>query len=187
MKKYNIIYADPPWHYNDKRNKHPRLCGGAAAHYQTIKTKDLCRIPVQYICEDNCILFMWTTFPCLKDALEVMKAWGFKYKTLGFSWIKTNRKNGKPFFGIGYYSKSNCEVCLIGIKGRLKPVSNKVSSVVISPRQEHSKKPDCVRERIVELMGDLPRVELFARQTTEGWDCIGDGIDNRDIREVLNG
>jgi site-specific DNA-methyltransferase (adenine-specific) len=134
MKKYKIIYADPPWAYKDKRDKHPRLCGGASAHYDTMSIADIKALPIQNIAAEDCMLFLWATFPNLQEALDLIKAWGFKYKTLGFSWIKTNSKNGKPFFGIGYYTKSNCEVCLIGVKGKPIKKSNKVSSVVIAPR-----------------------------------------------------
>jgi len=177
-KKYQIIYADPPWHYNDKRNKHPRLCGGALVHYNTMKIDEIKKMPINKISAENCMLFMWATFPNLQEALDVIKAWGFKYKTLGFSWIKTNKKNGKPFFGIGYYTKSNCEVCLIGVKGKPIIQSNYISSVVIEPREGHSKKPNKVKSKIVELCGDLPRIELFARQKTEGWDVWGNEINN---------
>lgn len=177
-KKYNIIYADPPWSYRDKRDKHPRLCGGASAHYNTMTIEEIKNLPVNKLADDNCMLFIWVTFPNLQEGLDVIKAWGFTYKTLGFSWIKTNKKNGKPFFGIGYYTKSNCEVCLIGVKGKPIVVSNKVSSVIIAPREEHSKKPDIVRDKIVELCGDLPRIELFARQKTEGWDVWGNEVES---------
>jgi len=138
--------------------------------------EEIKNLPINKLADDNCMLFIWVTFPNLQEGLDVIKAWGFTYKTLGFSWIKTNKKNGKPFFGIGYYTKSNCEVCLIGVKGKPIVVSNKVSSVIIAPREEHSKKPDIVRDKIVELCGDLPRIELFARQKAEGWDCWGDEI-----------
>ena len=175
-KKYSVIYADPPWSYRDKRDKHPRLCGGARVHYDVMNTSDVKALPVASIADNNCMLFLWATFPNLPDAIEVMKAWGFKYKTLGFSWIKTNRKSGTPFFGIGYYTKSNCEVCLIGVKGKPIKESNSVSSVVIEPIEGHSKKPDCVRDRIVTLCGDVPRIELFARQRVEGWDAWGDEV-----------
>ena len=177
-KKYNIIYADPPWSYRDKRDKHPRLCGGASAHYNTMTVEEIKNLPVNKLADDNCMLFIWVTFPNLQEGLDVIKTWGFTYKTLGFSWIKTNKKNGKPFFGIGYYTKSNCEVCLIGVKGKPIVVSNKVSSVIIAPREEHSKKPDIVRDKIVELCGDLPRIELFARQKTEGWDVWGNEVES---------
>ncbi len=170
---YEVIYADPPWEYKDKRNKHPRLCGGALVHYKTMPLKEIKALPISNISSKNSMLFLWATFPNLREALEVIEAWGFKYKTLGFSWIKTNKRNGKPFFGIGHYTKSNCEVCLIGIKGKPKIMSNYVSSVVISPREEHSKKPDIIRERIVELCGNVSRIELFARKNIDGWDAWG--------------
>ena len=178
IKKYKIIYADPPWSYRDKRDKHPRLCGGASVHYNTMNIEDIKSLPISELADDNSILFLWITFPNLQEGLDVIKAWGFIYKTLGFSWIKTNKNNGKPFFGIGYYTKSNCEVCLIGVKGKPPKASNSVSSVLISPREEHSKKPDVVRDKIVELCGDLPRVELFARQKVEGWDSWGNEIES---------
>ena len=110
------------------------------------------------------------------------------YKTLGFSWIKLNSKNQHPFFGVGYYTKSNCEVCLLGIKGKMKPISNKVSSVILSPRREHSRKPDEIRNKIVELFGDLPRIELFAREKANGWDSWGDEIESDlKIEDYKNG
>ena len=176
MKKYNIIYADPPWSYKDKRDKHPRMCGGAISHYNTMSIEQIKSLPIKELAADNCMLFLWVTFPNLQEGLDVIKACGFTYKTLGFSWIKTNKNNGKPFFGIGYYTKSNCEVCLIGVKGKPIKVSNSVSSVIISPRQEHSKKPDQIRDKIVELCGDVPRIELFARQKAEGWDVWGNEV-----------
>ena len=168
-KKYSIIYADPPWRYQH------RGCEGAAdRYYETMSIEELGKLPISRIADKNCVLFLWMTFPKLEEQLPLFGLWGFRYITLGFSWIKTNAKDGRPFFGIGYYAKSNCEVCLMGLKGKMKPISNKVSSCIISPRREHSRKPDEVRERIVELFGDKPRIELFARQTVEGWDCWGD-------------
>jgi len=136
----------------------------------------LCKLPVHKLAKDNCMLFLWATFPNLPEALHLIQAWEFTYKTLGFSWIKTNKKNGKPFFGIGYYTKSNCEICLIGVKGKPIVASNKVSSVIIAPKERHSKKPDIVREKIVQLVGDLPRIELFAREKHKGWDVWGDEV-----------
>lgn len=174
MKKYSIIYADPPWSYRDRRKGY----GGAKDHYPTMKVDDICNLPIQKITAKNAALFLWVTFPNLPEGLKVMNSWGFKYKTLGFSWIKMNKKSKTPFFGMGYYTKSNCEICLLGIKGRMKPISNKVSSVIITPREEHSKKPDIVREKIVELFGDLPRIELFARQKTPGWDVWGNEVES---------
>ena len=141
-----------------------------------MKDEEIAALPVNKIADKNCALFLWTTFPLLDKQIRLFKQWGFTYKTLGFSWIKTNPKNGKPCFGVGYYAKSNCEVCLMGIKGRMTPISNKVSSCVISPRREHSRKPDEVRESIVELFGNIPRIELFAREQADGWDAWGNEI-----------
>ena len=172
-KKYNIIYADPAWSYKDKRDKHPRISGGASVHYNTMSVDEIKKLPVNEIADKNCMLFLWTTFPNLQEGLDVVKAWGFDYRTLGFSWIKLNKKNRKAFFGIGYYTKSNCECCLIGVKGKPIIVSNKVSSVVLSTRLNHSKKPPIIRDKIIELVGDLPRIELFARTKVHGWDVWG--------------
>lgn len=178
-KKYNIIYADPPWQYKDKRNGY-KMSGGAETHYKTMSIQELKKMggTINSIAAKDSILFMWVTFPNLIEALELIKTWGFIYKTLGFSWIKTNKKNKKPFFGIGFYTKSNCEVCLLAIKGKPSNLkkSNFVSSCIISDREEHSKKPDEVRIRINELVGDIPKIELFARQQVDGWDCWGDEV-----------
>ncbi len=177
-KKYNIIYADPPWKYRDKRKNpdsdRPAKYGGIS--YDVMDTKDICNLPINKIADENCMLFMWVTFPNLQIGLDVIKAWGFDYRTLGFSWIKLNKKNEKPFFGIGYYTKSNCECCLIGVKGKPIVVDNTISSVLMTPREGHSKKPDVVRDKIVQLCGDLPRIELFARERAEGWDSWGNEI-----------
>lgn len=174
-KKYNIIYADPPWEYGNKvfrKFRANKNAGSALYHYDTMKLDDIMNIPVNDIADENCILFMWATFPNLPQALEVIKVWGFEYKTLGFSWIKKNKDQGY-FFGIGHYTKSNCEVCLIAVKGKPKIISNKVSSVHVSTIEKHSKKPDAIREKIVQLCGDLPRIELFARTKIHGWDTWG--------------
>lgn len=178
-KKYNIIYADPPWSY--KKGTPFKKASGfkhVSDHYPTMTVNEIASLPVKELTSKDAALFLWVTFPNLKEGLYVMEQWGFKYKTLGFSWIKTNPKKGTPFFGIGYYTKSNCEVCLLGTKGHLKPVSNKVSSVIISPRRRHSQKPDEVRDKIVELFGDLPRLEMFARTTTPGWDVWGNEVES---------
>lgn len=175
-KKYNIIYADPPWKYNSKANHKTRFRGGACGHYNLMSMENIKLLPVPEIANDNCVLFLWATFPYLNEQIKLFEHWGFKYKTVGFVWVKTNKINRKPFFGVGYYAKSNAEICLMGIKGKMKPISNKVSSIIISPREIHSKKPDIVRDKIIELFGDLPRIELFARKLTKGWDVFGDQI-----------
>lgn len=178
MSKYNIIYADPPWKYNSRNNITTRFGGGVFNKYSLMTMEEIKSLPISNLAEENCVLFLWCTFPYLDEQIKLFDYWGFRYRTLGFSWIKTNSKNGKPFFGVGYYAKSNCEICLMGMKGQLKPISNKVSSVIISPRREHSKKPDEVRNKIVELFGDLPRIELFAREKVEGWASWGNEIES---------
>lgn len=178
-KKYNIIYADPPWSYGDVHTWH-KMGGGVARHYKTMSIKEIENLgsKIKSLAADDCLLFIWATFPNLEECLQIIDKWGFKYKTLGFSWIKTNKKNKKPCFGIGFYTKSNCEVCLIGVKGKPGNIiqSNKVSSVIISERREHSRKPDEARERITQLVGSVPKIELFARQAIEGWDCWGNEV-----------
>ena len=170
-KKYNIIYADPPWAYRNMGN----IQATANAHYNTMNQKDIESLPISQLAENNCILFLWATFPKLQEALDTIKAWGFEYKTVGFTWVKKN-KNGGNFFGVGWYTKSNAEICLIATKGKAPKVSNSISSIIESVREEHSKKPAIVREKIVEFSGDLPRIELFARQSVDGWDCWGNEV-----------
>ena len=180
-KKYKIIYADPPWSYRNMGN----IQGKANAHYSTMQQKDIEALPVEKITDDDCILFLWATFPKIQEALNTIKAWGFEYKTVGFVWIKKN-KNGGNFFGIGWYTKSNAEICLIGVKGKAPKKSNCVSSIIEAPVTKHSVKPPIVREKIVELCGDLPRIELFARKEDflfeskdwEGWDVWGNEVES---------
>ena len=180
--KYNIIYADPPWDYGDKKSYELKKNGSrsvygkrATGHYLTMKTEEICNLNISKLTDDNCVLFLWVTFPKIFEAEKIMKSWGFRYCTIGFNWIKTT-KNKKIFFGVGYYTKSNSEICLIGMKGQLKPISNSISSIVHYLKQEHSRKPAIIREKIVELFGDLPRIELFARKKNYGWDSWGNEI-----------
>lgn len=177
MKKYEIIYADPPWFYNARNNPDTKFSRGVHSYYPVMKTKEICELPVKEIADDNCALILWVTFPRLKDGLLVMESWGFRYVTVAFNWFKTNA-DGTPFFGIGYYSKSNTEIALLGVKGKMKPASNYVSQVIVSQKEQHSKKPDIVRTKIVELFGDIPRIELFAREKANGWDAWGNEIES---------
>lgn len=173
-KKYNIIYADPPWFYTGWRDGKKSV----ANHYNLMKTEEIVKMKntINSISEDNCILFIWVTFPCLIDGLNVIKEWGFKYKTCGFTWVKRNKKADTWFVGLGNWTRANAELCLIATKGKISRVSKKVSQIIDTHIEKHSKKPSIVREKIVELVGDLPRIELFARQTVEGWDCWGNEV-----------
>ncbi len=180
--KYNIIYADPPWTYRDKASSGKR---GVHYKYDLMSLADIKSLPISQISADNSILFLWVTFPLLKEGLEVIESWGFKYKTIGFNWVKKNKKSDSFFFGLGHYSRSNSELCLIGVRGKPKRLSASISSLVVDPIRKHSQKPDQVRDNIVKLMGDLPRVELFAREIHDGWDAIGNEIDGVCVKEAL--
>ena len=174
-KKYQIIYADPPWSYKDKARAGQR---GASFKYPTQEKEWLQKLPVPTIADTNCVLFMWVTMPMLPEGLELIKAWGFDYKTVAFTWVKRNKIQDSWFFGMGNWTRSNAELCLLGKKGNIKRIYAGISSIIDSSIQEHSKKPDIVRNKIIALMGDLPRIELFARRRTEGWDAWGNEILN---------
>lgn len=182
-KKYKIIYADPPWQYRVYSKKGQGR--SAENHYHTMNIKDIMALPVDKIADKDCILFLWITFPCLKEGIEVMERWGFKYKTCGFNWVKRNKKKNTYFMGLGFWTRSNSEVCLIGTKGQPKRVSKSVPQICDARIMEHSRKPAEIRERIVELCGELLRIELFARDKVKGWDSLGDEMDGKDIREAL--
>lgn len=197
-KKYQIVYADPPWSfktYSDKGKEKK----SADCHYKCMTIDDIYNLPVENISDDNCVLFLWVTFPLLKEGLETIKRWGFTYKTCGFNWAKKNKKADSYFIGLGYWTRSNSEICLLATKGKPSRISKGVRQVIETEEDfesfetefcdarimSHSKKPDEIRDRIVELCGDLPRIELFARNEFDGWDCIGDEIDGADIRDVV--
>lgn len=168
-KKYNIIYADPPWKYKTFSDRN--VCP-----YPIMKDEDIYKLPIQNIADDDCVLFMWVTFPKLLTGIKTIEEWGFTYKSLAFSWTKRNKKSQSWFWGMGFWTRQNTEICLLATKGHPKRKSSSVHCVIDTPIEEHSKKPDVVRERIVELLGDIPRIELFARQHAEGWDCWGNEV-----------
>ena len=120
---------------------------------------------------------MWATFPMLREALDVIEAWGFSYKTVAFNWVKQNRNGTGIFMGLGNWTRSNSEICLLATKGHPKRQAADIHQFIISPIEAHSKKPDETRDKIVALMGDRPRVELFARQTPPGWDVWGNEVE----------
>jgi len=181
-KKYQIILADPPWKYRDKLGSSSAKMGSCEYHYSTMSLEDICNLPVETICHNDCILFLWTTMPKLNECQRVIKSWGFKYKTCAFTWIKLNPRAKTIFKGIGRWVQGNAELCLLATKGKPKRISKSISQIVMADRSKHSKKPSEVRNRIVQLMGDLPRIELFARppkdllfedESYKGWDVWG--------------
>lgn len=142
-----------------------------------MKTEDIQNIPINEISADDCTLFLWVTMPCLEEGLELIKKWGFTYRTCAFNWVKRNKKSDSWFWGLGYWTRANPELCLLAAKGHPKRVSKSVHSVLDDRIMEHSRKPDEARKRIVQLMGDLPRIELFARQKADGWDTWGNEVE----------
>ena len=185
MTKFSIIYADPPWSYNSSMTGDR----GVLNHYNVMSLEDLKRLPIRDITEDDCVLFLWVTMPKLNVVFDVIEAWGFEYKTCAFNWTKMNKKSNTPFMGMGRWTRSNNELCLLATKGNPKRISAGVrmlletfeddkTDVLHSRVRDHSRKPDEVRDRIVELCGDLPRVELFAREVTPGWSVWGNEVDS---------
>jgi len=188
-KKYNIIYADPPWifdSYNDKWQMENNASRWIGQKYPLMDIKDIYDLDVNNIAEKDSVLFIWVTFPRLQEGLETIKKWGFEYKTNAFTWVKRNKKSNSWFWGMGYYTRSNAELCLLATKGNPLPrFSRKIHSVIDTPIEGHSKKPSIIRQKIVELFGDLPRIELFARppkdrlfedESFKGWDVWGNEV-----------
>lgn len=182
---YQIIYADCPWIYNARNNKNTKF--GLGMHrYSGMSLDKLCSYLIDNDIKvaDNAALFLWATCPKLYTpktpsvgyAGKVMESWGFRYATVGFTWAKTYPKKGTYFFGPGYYTASNVELCLLGIRGKMKPIDNTISQLVVSPISRHSEKPAEIHDLIVRLFGDLPRIELFARRYVDGWDATGDQL-----------
>lgn len=179
MKKYNVIYADPPWRFNSKKSG-GNMISGAAQHYQVMKTADIARIPVGELCADDCLLVMWYVGAMPEDAITVCNAWGFRLMNMnGFVWNKLT-KTGKPFFGMGYATRAGSESALIGVKGKLGNIikDHGVRSVISAQAGKHSEKPDDFRKAIVQMCGDVPRLEMFARIQPDGWDVFGNQVDN---------
>lgn len=179
-KRYEVVYADPPWSYYNDMTVNPDCTtkrGMRRPPYPVMSIKDICALPIKDITTDNAILFIWTTDYHLRRCIsEVIPAWGFQYKTIGFVWAKKNNQGKQVSFMGAYTKKSGCELCLIATKGKdahKLVVNHSINSFIEYPRQEHSKKPDCIRDAIVQLTGDRTRIELFARDKYPSWDVLG--------------
>lgn len=215
--RYTVIAADPPWSYSDKKLNR----GGAERYYSCMDIEQIKAINVNALAADDAILMLWATAPLLPEALEVCQAWGFKYKTVGFVWVKRsenywsniakqlrqdirdyslfnsdftatglkgwfgdrwikNRSNNGFAIGMGAYTRANAEFVLFGVKGKAAPLiqSHGVRQIIDSPISHHSKKPDDFYHKVNLLVGDVPKIELFSRQTRAGWDCLGDELEN---------
>lgn len=174
-KKYNIIYADPPWdfkYYSEKGAEKK----SAQRHYDCMKIEDIINLPIKSLAAKDCVLLIWVTYPFLEKSFEVIKGWGFEYKTCGFTWVKKCKKSDGWFFGCGHWTRANAEIYLLATMGNPKRASASVRQICDARIMEHSKKPPEIRDRIVKLVGELPRIELFARQYAEGWDCWGNEV-----------
>jgi N6-adenosine-specific RNA methylase IME4 len=172
-RKYGVIYADPPWSF---RNWSAKGTGrNAVSHYDCLDFPSLAALPIADLAADDCALFLWVTDPLLPRGLELLKAWGFEYKTVAFYWVKLNsaaQHDAHYFTGLGYWTRANPEQCLLATRGKPSRRAKDVRRLVVEKRREHSRKPDCVRERIERLVAG-PYLELFGRQTKRGWDCWG--------------
>jgi site-specific DNA-methyltransferase (adenine-specific) len=177
MKQYDLILADPPWSYNDKK----RNRGGAECHYRTMPDQELLdfgQVLEPHVKGDT-ILCLWATWPRIPLAIDLIQNWGFHYKTLLFEWIKTN-ENGTPYMGMGSYTRANCEPLLLAFRSRsgIAPRVRNISNVLFARRQIHSRKPDLAYQRIEQLWPDVSRLELFARHKRDGWDVWGNEVES---------
>jgi site-specific DNA-methyltransferase (adenine-specific) len=173
--KYGVIYADPPWSYSTWKDKKSRT---ADSKYPTMTLEHIAGMApmINQLADDNCALFLWATNPLLPDAIATMAAWGFRYVSVGFYWVKTTKAGDKVRMGMGHYTRPGCELCLLGMRGKM-PVSDKgVHQVLHAVQRKHSQKPDQIYNRISRLYPDAPKIELFARQQVKGWDCWGNEV-----------
>lgn len=164
--RYGAILADPPWRFATRSDK--GLGRSAQAHYDCMTLPEIKALPVQGMAAKDCCMFLWTTNPMLPDALDVMRCWGFTFKTVAFCWAKRT-KHGKWHIGTGYWTRANAEICLLGTRGQPKRLSAAVRMLVEAPVRQHSRKPDEVRAGIEQLVAG-PYLELFSRETAPGWD-----------------
>ncbi len=179
-----VILADPAWHFKRYSEKHSELSVGRAPqdHYDTMSLDEMKAMPVAELCAPDCALFMWSTWPHLPQAMELITAWGFTYKTCAFDWMKADVSTIDLFpdpkdadMKMGYWTRSNSEPCLLATRGKPKRIDAGVRMGIIEPARQHSRKPDVVHDRIDRLMGDVPKIELFGRTRRRGW--IGWGND----------
>lgn len=172
--KYKVIYLDPPWEFKSWSKKGEEK--SAQNHYSCMSFDDLKQLPISKIGCKNSIMFMWATSPLIPKQIEIMEYWGYSFKTFGFTWVKTNKVSPSYFIGLGYYTRSNPEYCLIGVKGSIgRPKNKSISSIISSPIRQHSRKPDHIHG-LIESMYDGPYIELFARTDRNGWDVWGNEV-----------
>lgn len=175
-KKYRIIYADPPWNFENWSEKGEDR--NVKNHYSCMSMKDIAALPVGDMAEDDALLFLWVTDPLMDQQIAIMQGWGFTYKTVAFTWVKLNANTPGYFMGMGYYTRSNPEMVLLGRRGTPgRPVVGNIRQLVVEPRREHSRKPDIIRDNIDAMYPTGDRIELFARSRARGWDAWGNQVD----------
>lgn len=180
---FGAIYADPPWSFrtwSDKgRNRSPdamvRQKGLAERHYKTMGMAEIAALPMPTVAAEDCALFLWVVDCQLPDAIDIARGWGFRFKTVAFTWAKTNRASPGWSIGLGYWTRGNPEQCLLFTRGKPRRKSAAVRQLVVAPRREHSGKPAEIRQRI-EALVDGPYLELFARQRAPGWTSWGNQL-----------
>ena len=180
--EYDIIYADPPWSSNSQFGRDNKK--GNEQHYPLMSTEDISALPIGKLAAPNAVLFLWVVDSQIFDAKQVIDTWGFRYKTVAFTWVKSTRTD-KDHFGVGAWTRKNPEICLLATRGKPKRLSASVRQLQRHQVREHSRKPDAIRDAIVELIGDLPRIELFARQASPGWDVWGNDVSRFDDWDFL--
>lgn len=168
--RYGVILADPPWSWKSRSSKGEKK--SAKNHYDVMESDDICNLPVGNAAAPDCTLFIWVLNSMLDRGLRVIDAWGFTYKTVGFVWVKQNKRGRGLFMGLGYHTRQNAELCLIATRGKPKRLNADVHQIIMTPRREHSRKPDETYERIERLYGG-PYLELFSRTERPGWDQLG--------------
>ena len=176
-KAYRVVYADPPWRFRTYSAKGQGR--SPEAHYPSMDLDAIKALPVAAWAAPDAVLLLWATDPLLPKALEVITAWGFTYKTVGFYWAKLNKGGGAQAFGqgdlfkgLGFWTRANPEPCLLATRGKPKRRARDVDKLVVAPRREHSRKPDEVAGRIERLL-EGPYLEMFARTSRPGWDAWG--------------
>lgn len=167
---FGVIYADPAWPFENYSAKGESR--NANRHYPTMSVEQIKALPVGHLAKERCALFMWVTDPMLAVGIEVMRAWGFRYATVAFTWAKRTPLDTGWHMGTGYYTRANPEMCLLGMDGRMSPRARDVRQLVVEPVREHSRKPDIV-PREIQRMFDGPYLELFAREARPGWSNWG--------------
>ncbi len=166
--RFGVILADPPWPFYSNNRQH--------GNYPLLPVAEIKGLGVARYAEDNCALFLWVTWPFLQEGLDVIKAWGFRYVTNAWTWVKKSKTNKAWHFGQGYYTRSNTEICLLGIKGKMKPTNRAVSNVLIAPITNHSRKPTQQYANIQALFPKAKKLELFARERQDGWHSWGNEV-----------